>query len=45
VAETTSQKQRGTEKEEQEWQEIDSMDLAMKEDIKAAGETATKARS
>jgi hypothetical protein len=43
--ETLLQEQHGTEQEEQEWQEIDIMDIARNKGMKAAEETAEKPRS
>lgn len=40
ATENTLHEQHGTKPEEQEWQEVDIMELAMKEGMKAAGETA-----
>lgn len=45
ATETISQEDHDAEYEEDEWQEIDIMNLAMKEGMKAAAKTAKKPRS
>lgn len=42
ATESTLQEECAAEQEKDEWQEIDIMDLAMREGMKAAGETAKK---